>query len=184
MNLKRIIGKNLALLALAGSMFYSPQNVNAVDPAMNTSKEGIEMITKYEGFRSKPYNDRGHLAIGYGHQIKPGENFTTITKDYAKKLLEEDLKIAEDAVKKYISPNIKQNEFDSLVSFTYNLGGGSLQKSTLRKKVNLGDKIGASREFGKWINSGDDKPEGLVKRRNAEKERYLADKVDIFLATK
>lgn len=184
MNIKKIIGKNIALLALAGSIIYSPQNAEAVDLDMKTSKEGIEMITKYEGFSAKPYNDRGNLAIGYGHQIKSGEKFTTITKEDAKRLLQEDLKNAENSVRKYILPAIKQNEFDALVSFTYNLGGGSLQKSTLRKKVNEGDKIGASREFGKWIKSGDDLPAGLVKRRNAEKERYLADKVDIFLATK
>lgn len=185
MNIKRTIGKNLALIALAGSMFYSPQNADAVDPAMKTSKKGIELITKYEGFSAKPYKEpNGNMAIGYGHQIKPGENFTTIDKDYAKKLLQDDLVNAENSVKKYIFPDLEQKEFDALVSFTYNLGGGNLQKSTLRDKVNLGDKIGASREFGKWTKSQGKVLNGLVKRRKAEREMYLANKIDIFLATK
>ena len=78
---------------------------------------------------------------------------------------------AEEAVRKYC-PITTQGQFDALVSFTFNLGAGSLKDSTLRRKHNEGDYEGAANEFKRWVNAGGVKLTGLVRRRAAEAELY------------
>jgi GH24 family phage-related lysozyme (muramidase) len=79
----------------------------------------------------------------------------------------------EDAVKRYVSVNLTQGQFDALVDFAYNVGDQSLCTSTLLKKLNAGDYSGASAEFGKWVNGGGKKLPGLVRRREAERRLFL-----------
>lgn len=140
---------------------------------MNTGEKGIELIKSFEGCRLTAYKDSvGVLTIGYGHTegVKYG---MSISQNKAEELLKNDLVKYENYVKKYITYALNQNQFDALVSFTYNLGGGNLQKSDLRKYLNAGYIEKAANEFDKWVYAGGKKLTGLVRRRAAEKALFL-----------
>ncbi|WP_420285117.1 lysozyme, partial [Serratia liquefaciens] len=80
----------------------------------------------------------------------------------------------EQGVNQLVKVKITQGQFDALVSFAYNLGLRSLSTSTLLQKMNTGDKQGAANEFGRWVNAGGVKLNGLVMRRAAERELFLS----------
>ncbi len=146
---------------------------------MRTSINGIEVIKQFEGFSAKPYLcPANYLTIGYGHVISEKEKLSThhsplITKLQAEELLRHDLQKFESAISKLISVPLTQNQFDALVSFTYNLGAGALQRSTLRSKINRNEHQLAATEFLKWVYAGGRKLAGLLARRQAESTLYL-----------
>jgi lysozyme len=96
-----------------------------------------------------------------------------ITPEQAEALLRQDVQAAERAVLRLITVPLTDGQFDALVSFTFNLGAGALQRSTLRRKVNRGDHANVPAEFRKWVWAGGRKLEGLVKRREAELLLYI-----------
>ena len=139
----------------------------------NTTQQGLALIAKYEGFSSTPYIcPAGYLTIGYGHLIKPNESFTNLNKEQALCLLKQDVTLAEISVLKNIKIPLTNNQYDALVSFTFNLGGGALQRSTLRQLINREEHELATREFLKWIWVGGKKMPGLIRRRSEEAELY------------
>lgn len=141
---------------------------------MRTSESGIELIKKYEGCKLEAYRcPAGVLTIGYGSTKDVSEG-DCITQDEAERRLESDIKYkAEVFVDNFVSVKLNQNQYDALVSFTFNLGGGNLQKSTLLKKLNSGDYNGAAKEFTRWVYANGKKLNGLVKRRKDEKKLFL-----------
>ena len=139
---------------------------------MKTSQAGIDLIKHFEGFRAKAYHcSAGMATIGYGHTrgVKMGD---TCTMTRAEEWLREDLQDAESAVSRLIPRKMTQNQFDALVSFTFNLGPGALAKSTLRKRVGAMQDGEAAQEFHKWVYAGGKKLDGLVRRRAAEAKMY------------
>jgi lysozyme len=139
---------------------------------MNISQNGIDMIKKFEGCVLVGYKDVvGVPTIGYGHTggVVVGQR---ITQARANELLNQDLKKFVDGVNRLVKVPVNQNQFDSLVSFSFNLGLGSLEKSTLLKKLNTKDYEGASKEFDKWIYADGEIYQGLVNRRNAEETLF------------
>lgn len=144
---------------------------------MKTSEAGIELIKKYESFMPRPYVcPAGKLTIGYGHVIGEEEDFTEITKDQAHDLLvEEDLPSRERTVYQYVRTPLTQSQFDALVSLVYNIGATAFKSSTLLRKLNNGDIEGAADEFMKWVHAGGKRMQGLVNRREAEREMFLGD---------
>jgi lysozyme len=86
--------------------------------------------------------------------------------------LEQDTRIAQASVLKNITVPLTNNQYDALVSFTFNLGGGALQRSTLRQLVNREEHILAAEEFKKWAWVGGRKMQGLIKRRREEAILY------------
>lgn len=84
------------------------------------------------------------------------------------------MEIAEAAVLRLISRPLLDAQFDALVSFTFNLGTGALQRSTLRRKVNSGDEEAAAKEFLKWKFAGGRVLKGLLHRRRAEAKLYYS----------
>lgn len=145
------------------------------------SEAGLELIKKYEGFRSKPYLCPANVpTIGYGTTIYPnGEKVKLsdppIDEEKATLFLKENLKTYEKAVDSFTRHDISQNQFDALVSFAYNLGVAALKQSTLLKKVNTdpNDKSIAV-EFDKWSFAAGKKLPGLLKRREEEASLYLS----------
>lgn len=140
---------------------------------MKVSNNGINLVKRFEGLELKAYRDSvGILTIGYGHThaVKAGD---IITGEQADAFLREDLQVAELTVNTNVKVKLTQGQFDALVSFVFNLGSGNFVKSTLIKKLNVGDYAGAADEFGKWVNAGGKKLPGLVKRRAAEREVFL-----------
>ena len=143
---------------------------------MKTSDKGIEQIKSFEGFRSMPYQDVvGKWTVGYGHLMIPGDGTVVgspITMGQATELLRKDLHTAEQAVNS-CGVELTQNEFDALVSFTYNLGVGAFERSTLLKLLKTGNKTAASGEFPKWSMAGGKEVPGILRRRHAEQDCFL-----------
>ena len=102
------------------------------------NQAGLNLIKYFESYKQFPYIcPAGYLTIGYGHVIKPNETFENgISPEAAEALLKEDVENAECAVIRLIVVPLTDNQFSALVSFTFNLGGGALQRSTLRMKIN------------------------------------------------
>lgn len=146
---------------------------------MQISKKGIELIKRFEGLELKAYQDSvGVWTIGYGwtqqvdgKKICPGMMIDQTTAD---RLLKCGVVQYEQGVNQLVKVKITQGQFDALVSFAYNLGLRSLSTSTLLQKLNASDKQGAANEFGKWVNAGGVKLNGLVTRRAAERELFLS----------
>ncbi len=140
---------------------------------MKTSELGIRLIKGFEGSRLHAYKDQGGLlTIGYGSTKGVTEDMV-ITQDEADERLRDDLAHAEMAVLCQVKVPLTQNQFDSLVSFTYNVGAGHLHDSTLLKKLNLGDYRGASIWFMPWCKIHGIENEGLMHRRHAEMQLFL-----------
>lgn len=140
-----------------------------------TNPNGIEMIKQFEGFGAEPYLcSGGYLTIGYGHKLLPSDRYNKITETKAELVLKKDLLRAERSVLKYINNSLSDDQFAALVSFTFNLGGAALQRSTLRQKINYDLYKEASKEFSKWVYAGGKKIPGLVRRRKTEKQLFLS----------
>ena len=148
------------------------------------NKETLDLITFYEGFVDRWYPDPAHgwkvPTCCYGHTDAAGEpkykdtKNKKFTKEEGREILLRDLKGYEDAVDSLVTVPLDENQRGALVSFTFNLGKGNLKKSTLLKKVNAGDFVGASEEFSKWINAGGKPLEGLKRRRAAEAALFVS----------
>lgn len=137
------------------------------------SELGIALIKHFEGFRSEPYLCAGgYRTIGYGHVIRPGEALQSVTEAEAEALLFRDLTLSERAILRLITVPLTSHQFDALASFTFNLGSGALQSSTLRQKVNRQEHEDAAQEFHRWVYAGGRKLAGLVRRRRLESLLY------------
>lgn len=140
--------------------------------------QGLSLIKRFEGFEPHIYHDAAGLpTIGYGHLIRPeeaGRWANGISEAQAARLLLRDVDIAERAVRRLIEAPLSHGQFDALVSFTFNLGGGALQRSTLRRKVNREAHDEVPEEFRRWVWAGGRRLRGLIRRREAEIVRYLA----------
>ncbi|WP_445458108.1 lysozyme [Flavobacterium sp. HNIBRBA15423] len=153
--------------------------------SLKLSQNGLDHIKSWESFRATAYDDlqpsvkitsasqvRGTLTIGYGH-TKTAKVGQTITRERANELLLKDVANAVDSIYKYVKVPLTQNQFDSLVSFVYNIGEPQFSKSTLLKYLNAQSYHNVSAEFDRWVYSKGKKLEGLVNRRNSEKSLFL-----------
>ncbi|MEE9119408.1 MAG: lysozyme [Calditrichia bacterium] len=141
------------------------------------SGRGIEKIKEHESLRLQAYPDQaGKMTIGYGHLIKPNEQFLLdprgITEQIADDLLKKDLSFAEKGVNKNVSVPLSGNQYDALVSFVYNIGVNAFRRSTLLKKLNDGDYSGAANEFKRWRLAGGKVSKGLIARRQREETLF------------
>ncbi len=145
---------------------------------MKAGPKAYELIRHFEGLRLQSYRCMaGVWTIGYGHTGAKVEGPRTITRDEAERLLEDDVDYVARQVSKMLLLNLKQNEFDALVSLAFNIGIGSLKGSTLMRLLNLGQRKEAGAEFWKWNKvtvDGKKKPtRGLTLRRDAERELFM-----------
>ncbi|PZV10085.1 MAG: hypothetical protein DCF21_18830 [Leptolyngbya sp.] len=124
-------------------------------------------------------------TIGYGHTSAAGPpqvyRGLTITRAEAEEILKRDLTKYEKAVTRAVTRTPKSDQFSALVSFTFNVGAGNLQSSTLLSKHNAGDFAGAAEEFGRWVYAGGNVMPGLVRRRRAERALYRSENWRQFL---
>lgn len=147
---------------------------------MKTSQRGIDLIKQSEGFRDRMYLDASGLpTIGYGTLIdSKAEAYLTdqtITEADGEVLLKIDLINIEKGIKNLVTSRINQNQFDALASFCYNLGVGSLKKSTLLKKINANPADpNIMAEFEKWTRARGKILPGLVIRRQKESDLYFS----------
>ena len=147
---------------------------------MKTSKAGLDLIKQFESFRAAPYLcSAGVPTIGYGTTVYPNGikvklSDQKITQQLAENFLQHHVNAIEKDILSLIKVPLKQNQFDALVSFSYNVGFGAFRDSTLLKLLNAGDIDGTSKQFERWNKAGGKVSNGLTRRRNAEKALFLA----------
>lgn len=159
---------------------------------MKVSDAAIEVIKHHEGKRNRPYMCPALLwTIGYGHVLYPEQAKLKLEERKAYPLRPEHDKIWSDGgidailrsdLARFESGVIRlcpssadhQSHFDALVSFSFNVGLGSLQSSTLRMKYNRGDYQGAADELLKWTKGGGRVLPGLTRRRLEEQALFLS----------
>ena len=157
---------------------------------MKVSSACIEGIKKDEGVRFRPYRCPALLwTVGVGHVIDPhhirtpfnerkGLNIPdgwdrVLSMAEVDRILAEDLATFERGVLRLCPTGLTQGRFDALVSFSFNVGLGNLQRSTIRMKHNRGEYEAAADAFLAWTKAGGKELPGLVKRRKHEREMYL-----------
>ncbi|WP_240097702.1 lysozyme [Thermomonas flagellata] len=145
---------------------------------MRIPPQAIELAKRFEGFHRVPKHDpgrahpyvcpAGYWTIGYGHLCDP--KHPPITEALAERYLAEDLRIALAATLRYcpVLATEPEGRLAAIVDFTFNLGAGRLQTSTLRRRVNQRDWVAASQELRRWVYGGGKMLPGLVARRAAE----------------
>lgn len=166
---------------------------------MKTSDAGLHLMHKFEGFRNRPYLCPAHIwTCGWGtvlyqdqirlpmvrkegytgllrkeYLLRPEDNRVWSKKELAE-MFKADLASFERSVLRLV-PGVAghQNRFDALVSLTYNIGAGNLQRSQIRMRANRGDWEGAAEAFMAWTRGGGKVLPGLVRRRQAEIALFL-----------
>ncbi|MES0875087.1 lysozyme [Sinimarinibacterium thermocellulolyticum] len=145
---------------------------------MRIPPQAIDLAKRFEGFHRVPKHDpgrahpyicpAGYWTIGYGHLCDPGH--PPITEAEAEGYLAEDLRIALAATLRYcpVLATEPEGRLAAIVDFTFNLGAGRLQTSTLRRRVNQRDWAAAATELRRWVYGGGKVLPGLVARREAE----------------
>ena len=156
---------------------------------MKVSQKCIQQIKLDEGVKNKPYQCPALLwTVGVGHVIDPNHAKVpfadrktlpipdgwnrVLSSEEIDEILRKDLARFEAGVLRLIKVKLTQGQFDALVSFSFNVGLGNLQNSTLRMKVNREDYAGAAEQFLVWTKAGGKVLPGLVKRRTHEKEMF------------
>ena len=141
---------------------------------MTPSSACFSLIRESEVLRLTEYADTSHRAIGYGHNLLPGERYPKgITKGLAETLLQADVKKAHDAVMAAVHVPLTQGMVDSLTDFVFNEGSGAFGHSTLLKLLNAGHFKAAADQFQFWVYSGGVVLPGLVTRRARERAMFL-----------
>ncbi len=158
---------------------------------MKISQAGLDLIKRFEGKFTRPYLCPARIwTVGYGHvlypeqirlkmderlayPLKPEDNRTFTSEEIDGLLLDELGKYERGVVRLCPGP-LTENQFSSLVSFSYNLGLGCLQRSTLRSACNRGDLDLAADAFLKYNKAGGKELKGLTRRRHAERALFLS----------
>ena len=143
---------------------------------MNLSPAGLALLKASEGFRANVYLDANGLpTIGFGHRLVHPESFPNgVTEDQAAQFLAADVQTAEQAVERLVTVPLTQGQFDALVDFTYNLGAGRLEHSTLLVDLNAGNYDAAANQLLLWDHAGAVELAGLKARRQAEYDLWSA----------
>lgn len=135
-----------------------------------------EMIKKHEALRLKAYmptpNDVPTIGWGHTKGVRMGD---VITKAQAQKFFEEDVAWAVEAVNKRVKVPLNQNQFDALVSWTFNVGAGAMASSTLVRKLNAGNYEAVRTELPRWNKQKGKTLRGLTKRRAEEVELFFSE---------
>lgn len=141
-------------------------------------EQGVQLIEYFEGCRLTSYQDsKGIWTIGLGHtgNIKPRQ---TITHAQAVKFFADDITWAENFIKNHITRSLLQNQFDALVSFTFNVGVGNFLHSSVLTNINAGRFDLIPHSLCLWNQSGGHVITGLVTRRHAEAVLFSFNKLE------
>jgi lysozyme len=140
---------------------------------MKVSDEGLSLIKHFEGCELKAYRCAANvLTIGYGTTKNVTEDME-ITQEEAESLLQEEMHEYEGYINDIVKVPLEQHQFDSMVSWVFNLGSGNLFSSTLLKKLNNSEYDEVPEQIKRWNKAGGKVLEGLVKRREAEALLFL-----------
>lgn len=183
--LSRIFGKPPADAAKAEPVVTPP--FPSTDRMQAISRDGLRHLVRSEGSRSKMYRDiAGYKTIGVGHLLTQSELSSGkiiingqsvkwsagLTEAQILDLLDQDVGRFEDAVRKNVTVPLKQHQFDTLVSFSFNVGTGAFRKSTLLKVLNAKKYDQVPSQLMRWNRAGGRVVRGLTKRREREVELW------------
>jgi lysozyme len=141
---------------------------------MNLGHSGTALIQSFETLRLAAYQDqRGIWTIGWGHTLGVVE-YQTCTQAEADEWFLQDTQYAVDGINRTVCVGLTQNQFDALVSFTFNVGIGSEAHSTLLAYINGGNFYDAADQFLAWNHINGVPNAGLTRRRLAERALFLA----------
>lgn len=142
------------------------------------SLAGLIGIQNHEGVVHKVYLDPVGIptaCVGHTTTVTKADVGKKMSAEVCRRLLAQDVSVAEAAVRKYVKQPLTQGQYDALVSFTFNVGARNFANSTLLKQHNLGNCWGAGYQFTRWVYAKDKKLPGLVVRRADERKLYEAD---------
>lgn len=150
---------------------------------MKTSDHGIAFIKRWEGVKLNAYLCPANVwTIGVGHTAAMGDpkpvKGMRLSEAEADMILRRDLKAIERDIIAVVKAPLSQGQFDTLVSFVFNVGIGAFRKSTLLKKLNAGDAKAVPSELMKWTRAGGKVVQGLVNRRRAEADMWRSAPTD------
>ncbi len=140
------------------------------------------MVAGFEGFRAEAYMCSakvwtlgfGTTRWGNGQPVVKGDG--PITKEAARRLLENDLAAAAKAVDDLVTVPLAEHQRAALASFVHNVGRGAFARSTMLMHINAGRMDSAAGEFTRWVKAGGTVLPGLVKRRAAEARLFRSGK--------
>lgn len=152
---------------------------------MQLSSNGADLIKKFEGCKLEAYLDvAGIPTVGYGHTGPNVHLGLKISQERADQLFEQDINRFERGVKERLLVPVNQNEFDALVSFSYNVGLNAFGSSTLLSLLNSNaTKEIVAAEFRRWVKVDGKENEGLIRRRKAEADLFLTKVPNRLLAS-
>jgi lysozyme len=138
------------------------------------SQEGLNHIKKSERLRLTAYlpTKDDVWTIGWGH-TKTARKGMVITEKQAQKLLRQDLAWVRTTISTLVRVPLSQSQYDALASFIFNIGRTKFAKSTLLRKLNSGDYLGAANEFPRWNKQKGKVLRGLTRRRKEERASFL-----------
>ena len=182
--LRRTVLIVVCIAIAIGSFIMNPTTVHA-STEMRTSQDCIDYIKSVEGFSKYPYYDYGQYTVGYGTKC-PSDKYNDykkvgITDEEAEELLKEHLIYTEDQIKKYVvgqyGVELTQNQFDALVSFSFNVGTSWMYPNSVNKIKNALRNNATDEEFlyalTLYCNAGGQILPGLVTRRQNEANMFL-----------
>ena len=147
---------------------------------MKMSSAGVDLIKHFEDCKLTAYEDEKDIwAIGWGHTagVKMGDKWT---QDKADNTLLNDIDEFEGYVNNYVNVPLTQNQFDALVSWTFNLGPGNLQSSTMLTKLNEKSYDEVPSQMKLWNKAGGEVSPGLERRRNAEAAMFSGEDWKVY----
>ena len=161
----------LLLITSVMKIFSNPNADRSISPS------GLKLIKRFENISLKAYQDEaGVWTVGWG-STKGVKEGMRITIDRANEWFARDVLESEKTVKKFIDIPLSQNQYDALVSFTYNVGGEALRISTLRKLLNTKNYQSVPSQMQRWnkvtVKGVKKVSNGLVRRRKLESEVFL-----------
>lgn len=145
--------------------------------ALTLSTAGVAGLLRDEGSVNQVYLDVGKIptvCAGHTRTVSLADVGKFVPDAVCEGLLRQDVSIAESGVKSAVRVRLTQDQYDSLVSLTFNIGNGAFRSSTLARKLNAGDCRGAAREFDRWVLVKGKRVRGLVNRRAGERSRFEA----------
>ena len=144
--------------------------------AREVNEAGVRLVQEFEGCRLDAYRcPAGIPTIGYGATGPDIRMGMVWTQEQADERLAEDLARFAAGVERLVQVDLTDNQFAALVSFAYNVGLGALRDSTLLRKLNAGDYLGAADQLPRWARAGGRIMPGLTRRRAAERDLFLSD---------
>lgn len=144
---------------------------------LQVSPQGRELICSFEGLALTAYDDgTGCWTIGYGTTRYPDQTpvkaFDTCSVQQANSYMQHDLQKFENAINQAVKVMLNQNQFDALVSLSYNIGINAFKNSTLVRNLNAANYQKAAEQFDVWVYASGKRMQGLINRRAVERALF------------